>query len=390
MDSLLSPACSSAELERLAWRIGVEVAAPAAGDVDQRARFPLETVAAMREERLLAALIPKADGGLGFSVREMAGALRALAAHCPSSALVLAMHSVEVDTLLRHGKTPGLRALLEEIAVTQLLIGNASSEVGLGGAAGRSLCALEQREGGLFLDKHVLAISYGDHADAVVATCRRAPESAETDQVLVVRRRPAMQLTATSTWNTSGLRGTCSNGYHLQSPVEPDLVFPVPFATIAGQGAAQVRQLLLSAVWVGIAEAAVMTAHRHVRRRARRAPGVLSLDATRVAELGVLLNKSRSLLQSACTWFERVEGDHEALESAAMMVALRNLKVGTSRLAAEAASGALAICGIEGYRRDSESSLDRIIRDAHGGLVMVSNDRHLEDNAAVLRALKGA
>ncbi len=385
MDSLSCPAHSSAELERLAWRIGAEVAAPAADDVDQRARFPLEAVAAMRKERLLAALIPKADGGLGFTVREMVGALRAIATHCPSSALVLAMHSVEVDTLVRHGTTPGLRALLEEVATSQLLIGNASSEVGLGGAAGRSRCALEQHDGGLFLDKQVLAISYGEYADAVVATCRRTPDSAETDQILVVCRRPAMRLTATSTWNTSGLRGTCSHGYHLQSPVEADLVFPAPFATIAGRGTAQVRQLLLSAVWVGIAEAAVATAHQHVLRRA---PGPLVLDTTRLAELVGLLNKSRSLLQSACHWFERVEPDREAVESAGMMIALRNLKVGTSRLAAEAATGALAICGIEGYRRDSRSSLDRIIRDAHGGLVMVSNDRHLEESAAVLRAWK--
>jgi acyl-CoA dehydrogenase len=36
---------------------------------------------------------------------------------------------------------------------------------------------------------------------------------------------------------------------------------------------------------------------------------------------------------------------------------------------------AMLICGIQGYREDSEYSLGRILRDAHGAAVMVNNDR---------------
>jgi len=35
----------------------------------------------------------------------------------------------------------------------------------------------------------------------------------------------------------------------------------------------------------------------------------------------------------------------------------------------------MLICGIQGYREDSEYSLGRILRDAHGAAVMVNNDR---------------
>ena len=51
-----------------------------------------------------------------------------------------------------------------------------------------------------------------------------------------------------------------------------------------------------------------------------------------------------------------------------------------------ASTAALGICGISGYKRDSEFSLDRIIRDAHGGLIMVSNERLLGENAQLLLA----
>jgi acyl-CoA dehydrogenase len=49
---------------------------------------------------------------------------------------------------------------------------------------------------------------------------------------------------------------------------------------------------------------------------------------------------------------------------------------------------ALEICGIAGYRRDTPFTLDRHLRDVHGGLVMVSNDRYLHANAQVLIARK--
>ena len=52
------------------------------------------------------------------------------------------------------------------------------------------------------------------------------------------------------------------------------------------------------------------------------------------------------------------------------------------------ATEALEVCGIMGYKRDTPFSLDRIIRDAHGGLIMVSNDRYVHDNAQLLLVSK--
>ena len=54
-----------------AKRIANEVARPWATSVDRDARFPHEAFAALREERLLAAVIPRELGGLGCSAAEI-------------------------------------------------------------------------------------------------------------------------------------------------------------------------------------------------------------------------------------------------------------------------------------------------------------------------------
>jgi acyl-CoA dehydrogenase len=388
VEGLIAPAALAAgPWERAVWTIGAEVAAPAADDVDRRARFPQESLDAMRKARLLSAMLPAELGGGGASLAEMVGAVRALAVHCASSALVLAMHNIEIFNLTRHGTTSGLEALARDVVADQLLIANANSEVGSGGDVGRSVCALSSHNGKLTLDKDALAISYGENADVIVATARRTPEASETDQAFVAYRRRDVTLDPISEWDTLGLRGTCSRGYHLHGDVDPGLVFPVNFSVIANDGGGQVRQLLLSAVWVGLAEAAATTAHAYVRAAARKSIGTLPPSAVRLAEIAADLLEGRALLATLTSRFADLESASN-LEDIGFTIALRNLKIVSSTLGVRASTAALNICGIAGYRRDSPFSLDRISRDAHGGLIMVSNERHLLDNAQLLVARK--
>jgi acyl-CoA dehydrogenase len=375
------------DLEQTASELGRDVAAPAADEVDRDARFPREVLAEYRQRQLLSALVPASLGGFGASVADVAGAVRAIAFHCASSALVLAMHSIEVSNLVRYGTTEPLRGLLREIAEKQLLLANANSEVGGGGDVGRSICAVESTETGRRLEKHALAISYGEHADLIVATARATPESPETDQLSIIFRHSELTLEPTSTWDAMGLRGTCSMSFRLAGDVDPDLIYPVPFAVIGSGGGVQATLILLSAVWVGLAEAAAAKAHTHVRALARRTPDVTPPAALRLAELLVELEQARAMLATSAARFTALDGSEE-LESIGFIASLRTLKVATSQLAVSVACAALEICGITGYRRDTPVSLDRHLRDALGGLVMVSNDRYLHANAQALLARK--
>jgi acyl-CoA dehydrogenase len=387
LNGMAAPSQSTGAVEGTAWKIGVDVAGPVADDVDRDSRFPQEAVEAFKRAGLLSALVPEHLGGGGATLADVAGAVRAVAFHCTASALVLAMHSIEVSNLVRHGNSEPLQALLGEIASKQLLIANANSEVGIGGDVGRSICALEPTNEGVRLEKQALAISYGEYADAVVATARRAPDSEQTDQVQVVCRRPGFALEQTSSWDATGLRGTCSNGFRLVATVDPGMIYPVPFATVASNGGIQASTILLSSAWVGLAEASAAKAHEYVRAAARRSIGTVPPSAGQLAVLATELQQSRSLLAAAASSFTLLEASPE-MESPGFVASVRNLKVSTSELAVSIATGALSICGIAGFKRDTPFSLDRQIRDAHGALVMVSNERYLRANAEMLLARK--
>src|SRR5580692_1258437 len=85
--------------------IGSEVAAANAADVDAKARFPRETIQALQKAKLLSAPIPRELGGAGYSMRELAQLCSTLAQSCGSSAMVLAMHYIQVACIVRHSKS---------------------------------------------------------------------------------------------------------------------------------------------------------------------------------------------------------------------------------------------------------------------------------------------
>jgi acyl-CoA dehydrogenase len=375
---------SAVSLLELAEEIGETIAAPVADEVDRDSRFPREAIDALRERRLLSALVPEHLGGHSASLREVSEMVRALARHCSATALVFAMHSIEVSNLVRQGHTDSLQELQRLLSSEQLLFANANSEVGIGGDVGRSKCALENDAGTLRLTKDALAISYGAHADVIAVTARRSPDSEPTDQVQALCRR--FTLEPLSEWDAIGLRGTCSQGYRLQAEIEPGMLYP-DFAAIASSGGVQANMLFLSSVWVGIAEAAAAKAHAYVRAAARRDIGTTPKSALRLAELSADLDGIRALLDMSARRVEEADGTGE-MGSLSLIASLRNLKVGASEGGVRIVRDALEICGIAGYKRDTPFSLDRQLRDAHGGLVMVSNDRYLHMNAETLVARK--
>src|SRR5580698_6209758 len=105
-----------------AARIGEEVAGPAAEDVDRKARFPTEAMEAMRAAHLLSVLIPTDHGDDAVSMGAMAEAVGLLAQHCASTAMIYAMHQMQVACLVRHGRSPVLRDYQRAIVDRQLLL----------------------------------------------------------------------------------------------------------------------------------------------------------------------------------------------------------------------------------------------------------------------------
>src|SRR5579863_8512820 len=109
--------------------IATSIAAPEAPDVDARARFPQATVAALRKARVLSAAVPLELGGAGCGMRELALLCATLGQACGSSAMVLAMHYIQVACMARHGLgSPFFRGYLQGLLEHQYLLASMTSE----------------------------------------------------------------------------------------------------------------------------------------------------------------------------------------------------------------------------------------------------------------------
>ena len=387
--SQLTPMTRAGDVADRMAAVADEVAGPAAADVDDKARFPTETIDALKAEGLLAALVPVEYGGGGASLEEVSRGLVALGRRCASSAMVVAMHHIQVACLVRHGHTPSLQAYLAELSERQYLLASATTEVGTGGDVRSSICALEVADGRFRLEKQAPVISYADDADAVLVTARRTAESPESDQVIVLCRPPGLELEQVGEWNALGFRGTCSTGFVLRATGDEGDVFPDPYADLSTRTMLPMAHLLWSSVWLGIASDAVDLARRFVQGEARRKPGTTPPAAVRLAEVTVVHQQFVDMVQSSLARYATADTDADRLSSIGFGVGMNALKVSSSTLVVDIVRECMLICGLASYRLDSPYSLGRHLRDAMGAALMVNNDRIMANNAQLLLVLRG-
>lgn len=382
-------AATPRELVARAQSTVASAAAANSADVDRAARFPAEAIDAAREARLLSAVVPCAHGGAGAGMRELAAMCTAVAQGCGSSGMVLAMHHIQVACIARHARgSKFFAAYLDEIVERQPLLASITSEVGTGGDTRSSVCAVESEGDRFRLAKQATTVSYGEHADDLLVTARRAPDSPPGDQVLVLLRADDYTLTRTGAWDTLGMRGTCSPSFTLGSTGAAGQILPGSFAQISEQTMVPYSHILWSAVWLGIASDAVARASAFVRGEARKSPGTMPPTAVRLAELSVRLQSLRNNVSAAATEFDALDGALEQLSTMGWALRMNNLKVACSEAAPAIVHDALQIVGILGYKNDSPFSVGRHYRDALSASLMVGNGRIASKSASMLLVLK--
>jgi acyl-CoA dehydrogenase len=380
-----------AALVELTHHIGSEHVAPAADKVDRDACFPREAMEALRSEGLLGALVPSRYGGKECSYADVAAMCTVLGQYCSSTAMIFAMHQIQVACVVEHGQgAPHFDDFLREIATAGRLIASATSEVGTGGDVRSSVCAVESDGERFSLEKNAPVISYGEFVDDILVTARRAPDSAASDQVLVHVERPNLTLQPTSEWDTLGMRGTCSIGFLLKATGCVDQVLPLPYAEISGRTMLPVSHITWASLWLGIAEAALQRAHAFVRSAARKTPGSVPPGARHLADAHATIERTRALVDGAVNEFVAAKDDPDLAMSMSVALHMNDLKLAVSVDALSVVQTALNVCGIAGYRNDSEYSVARLLRDIYSASLMVHNDRIIEHNASLLCAVKEA
>src|SRR5690348_14696543 len=348
-------------------RFVAAAAAEHAAEVDRDARFPAETFAAARQHRLLSMLVPVELGGDGATLSDVVDICYMLGTACGSSAMIFAMHQIQVVILLRHApSSPWHQQLLRRLADEQLLFASSTTENQTGGAVRSSSCAVERDGDRMSLVKNGTVMSYGAEADGIFLTARRTAESQPSDQVLVAFVKGDYELEKIKEWDTMGMRGTCSTGYTLRGCGSVEQIIPESYERVHPQSMVPLAHLTWSGVWCGIAAGAVAHARRFVRKGATQGAAQAAPGASHLTRAMMSLRALRGTIAAAVASYESAAVEPERLE------------------AIETVMSALQACGLSGYRNDGEFSVARKLRDVLSSSIMINNERILNSTASSL------
>jgi acyl-CoA dehydrogenase len=364
-------------------RAAADVAKMTAGAVDAEARFPKESFAEIRKQRLLGIQVPQAQGGEGASIAEVADICYILGQACSSTALIYAMHQIKMACVVRHAKgTAALERILSRIAAEQLLMASSTTEGQGGGNVRSSEAAIEHDGSNVTLERTATVISYAVDADGVVTTARRAKDAAASDQVLLVLLKADYTLERLQVWDTLGMRGTNSEGFTLRARAAAEQVMPEPYERIHAQTMVPFAHLLWGSVWAGIAAAAAGKAQAFIRQAMRSSNGQMPPGAPHFTQAVSSLRTLRGVLASNLRGYEAVMSDEKAVSSLEFQAAITLTKVQASELAVATVLSSLRACGLSGYRNDTEFTIGRLLRDVLSAPIMINNDRILANLAA--------
>jgi len=322
---------------------------------DREGTFARESFAALREAKLMSALVPAELGGGGASLAELADAIRVLAGACGSTALTLSMHShLVAATRWKHAHGGGTgEGLLRELAETEisLVSTGATDWVDSNGA-------MEKVDGGYRVTARKGFSSGCEVADRMITSSRYEDPERGARVLHFAVSFAADGVAVGGDWDTLGMRGTGSHSVTLNEVFVPDdaiaLDRPAGEWHAAWTVAITCAAPLYMAAYLGIAEAA--------RERALAA-ATSKRDAP---ELPYLVGELEGHLAAARLAHRALVDNHAGGAFAPDLdTANRALihKTVCARAAVATVEKALEVAGGRGFFRASE--LERLIRDVH-------------------------
>lgn len=341
-----------------------------APSVDAEGRFPSDNLDILFRAGALALVASGDYGGAGASLIQLAKACEGIGGACASTGMVFLMHSVTVATLQGGG---GLAAgsALRDIVENGALATLAFSERGTGAHFyAPELKASRNGDNSVRVSGRKSFVTSGGQADYYLLLVQSGDGS---DIYLLKRSDPGVWFEGR--WGGLGMAGNSS-----VSMVLDNVVFsPDRQVGGAGKGAELVFTVVapwflvgLSAVNVGIAQAAAAAAGNHVKNRKYDSGGTLAevqYIQHLVADMDIATRKARLLVHNAAALGD--SADPGAL------VPIMEAKVAATEAAQEVTGIAMTATGGQGYT--PSLPVERHLRDARAGAVMAPTNAVLRN-----------
>ncbi len=357
--------------------------APRAAELDRTASFPSESLEALKKEGFWRLRVSREHGGLEEDLLTTVLVTEALAKRCASTSLCYKMH-LEASELIARICTPDQAdRLVRPIVSGDAFYTVAGSETaGRGGAFAPSnaMSPVTPVEDGYRVENirksYVTSAGFATHHFFL---CRIGKDATPEQLSALIVERDKIDWKIDEPWNGLGMRANNS------CPVIFSGV--VPKANLVGSEHTLMRDYgrkflpvvtsTYAAVYLGVAAGAFEEAKQFLeysdeQNKARIENPILR---HRMAELSVEIERSRALLYSAASAFDR--------EHPASVLACSQAKVACSEAAVRVTAEIMGMGGGSAYAR--RLPFDRYFRDARAGVVMgITNDTILSNIAGML------
>lgn len=363
MRSASNLACAETDIRAI-----TEALAANAATTDKTASFPRDNVKLLASRKLLGLFVPEHLGGLGGSAHTFAEMAHAIGEACASTGMIFVMHSVAVQTMVRHyAHAEGvLSAVAQRVHLSTL----ACSERGTGANFYASFARSSDDGNEYVLNGEKCFVTSGGYADSYLVSTQAVGSESPTNTALYLVPRGSEGLSFTGTWTGLGLRGNSSVQMNLENCRLPKTAL----VGDQGQGLEIEMGTILpffllgtAAVYNGVTAASLKSVIKHASSRTHAHTGepisAQPMIRSKVAEMKIQLESSCKYLESAVASMDLVD-----LLSAKQLACTTAVKV--TNMAMEIAGG-IAYSGV--------LPVERHFRDAQAGVVMAPTNAMLLD-----------
>jgi alkylation response protein AidB-like acyl-CoA dehydrogenase len=367
---------SSADWASRAETVSRDVLARHAADVDREARWPAESLDALRQAGLMGLTVPTTHGGAGQGPRAFANVVGHLAEGCASTAMIYLMHVCGTQVVAAAAGFARRDEVLRDIAAGKHLTTLAFSEKGSRSHFWAPVSRAQANGTTSKVTADKSWVTSAGHADSYVVSTRPAGATEPVASTLYYVPKAAVGLTVAGRWTGLGLRGNASAPMKLEN-------VPVTAADrLSGDGdgfSVMVNvvlpwfQLGNAAVSVGIARSAVAGVRDHLLGAKLEHLGqpLASLPNLRaeLARMQITADAQGAFVHQVAWRMENPRPD--------TMLAVLESKAAANEAALAVTDLAMRACG--GTAFSGRLTVERNFRDARAGSVMAPTTDVLYD-----------
>ncbi|HEX5135415.1 MAG TPA: acyl-CoA dehydrogenase family protein [Planctomycetota bacterium] len=347
------------EIRELVQAYAAEKVAPRAREIDETKRFPMETVAEMRELGLLGVPFPEEWGGAGLDYLAYVIVIEELARVCGTTAITCAAHtSLGTNPIHEFGTPRQKEKYLRKLASGEMLGAFGLTEPEAGSDAGSTRTTAVRDGKDWIVNGTKVYCTNGTHAGTVIFTARTDPAKpgpAGVTAFIIERPNPGLKL------------GVLEDKLGLRASDTRELVFEnarVPDENRLGEEGTGFKTFMktldsgrisIGAMALGLAQGALDAALPYAaeRRQFGRPIGEFGAMQERLADMAVAVHTARLSCYHAAALKDR--GEDVSFSAACA-------KLYASEAAMRAIDSAIQVLGGNGYSR--EYPVERIFRDA--------------------------